>query len=769
MVARASDPAKRPRGWTLHTLPADEVLLPETPQSGPEAVLEASTDLCGRLLGARYDVKELLSHGERGAVYLAHDRNYGRSVVLRLAAPRAAVLGGEDVRTVARRRMGVRHPHLAAVQGEGLTEGGLHYVAMEHVEGRNLHHMLGDPRLRWPAIHTIGVQVAEALVALHGAWVVHGDVHPGNLMWVEDPERSVAIKLVDLDVGERPNTSPYLPAGFYGERDSTSDVYALVASLYELSTGAAPEPMLAALPGQADLPEWFAQLLRSVLRTNSGIPSARGLLASLRQGGQATGPVAGASAPSGPRFMRHAPSGPLPGAATATAEDAAASFFAQVPSGPVPGAEDAAASFFAQVPSGPLRGSHVPAGPLFEAGPAPSAVQVHADVPAPVVHASSVPLDVPMPVAHARSVPVPVVRSASAIHRAAQTEDELWFAAVAEFDPLQRLESMAAEAEQGEPEAVKVTDLEPPPPFERASEDEVPAMVTMQAAFDPRPSPVLGVPVDPSPEELAVVIEPDESGVAAPARPETSAEATASHEEFGSSVERIVEIHEEPAPLSRSPEYEATAEINLQSRPRAILVGAVLLGVALLVWLATRGESPQPAAPSEPTPGEQAAPGEEVAPAKVAAPPVVAPKPASEPAVPAPAVAPEAVTPEAAAPEADTAAAESAPLEDADGEELDATAPPGVADRLGAGEFRQILLRANRSPATIKCYMQHTAGVEQKVEVVVKVSARGKVQRLRIDDGPLGNCLKQVVERLSFPRARRSAQHQFVFKSPIQE
>jgi len=701
MVARASDPAKRPRGWTLHTLPTDEVVTPETPQSGPAAVLEASSDLCGRLLGARYDVKELLSHGERGAVYLAHDRNYGRMVALRLSAPQAVTPTGEDVRALARRRMGVRHPYLAAVQGEGLTEGGLHYVAMEHVEGRNLLHMIGDPRLRWPTIHTIGTQVAEALVALHGAWVVHGDVHPGNMVWTEDAERTVSVKLVDLDVSGR-DSDGYLPPGFSGERDSSCDVYALVASLYELSTGAAPSPGFAALSTVPDLPEWFAQLVRSVLQTGSAIPSVRGLLASLRGAGGVGVPsvvmrVPSTAAPAAP--MVHAPTGPL--------------FVAHAPSGPVP--------------------------------------RVHApSVPVPVVHAPSV----PVVMAHAPSVPVAMTHAPSVpVAAAVPSEDELWFAAVAEFDPLQHLESMMAAARAEDvpelapqlPEApVLVTDLEPPPPFGGEGEGEAPVMVTMRAAFDPRPSPVLGVPVEVAHSIDVAIVDEGEASASGPIV-DVAEDSAASQP-----------IAEPAAPGVLTREYEATAEILLNSRRRTLYatIAGIAAVVLLLVWRFGVREAPVPAA----------AP---VVPAPVAKAPVV--KAASEPvkkALPKPApVAAPVVVPEPSPVVAPEPAPEPA---SADEPEAVQAIVDGARQQVSAHEFRQIMLRSNRSPAIVKCYVQHTAGVEQKVEVVVRVSSRGRVQKLKIDEGPLGDCIKQVVERLEFPRAAESAQHQFVFRTPVQ-
>lgn len=706
MVARASDPnaeaAKRPRGWTLHALPADEVggLAPEEPQAGPAAQAEASSDLCGRLVGARYDVRELRSHGEKAAVYLGFDRNYGRLVDLRFSAPQA-IEAGDDVRGRARRRMGVRHVHLAALQGEGLTEGGLHYVAMEHVEGRNLHHMIGDPRLTWPAVHAIGTQVAEALVALHGAWVVHGAVHPGNLVWVEEAdERAVNVKLVDLDVSGA--AAAYGPPSIAGvEADTSGDVFALAVTLYELCTGKLPDPGLAAL-AHADVPEWFAALLRGVLQGGLSLPSARALLASLRQSG---GPEASAPIAAAPVVVPRAESAPVP----------------------VPRAASA---------------------------PVPVAVQRLASSPVPVV--------VP-PVASGPLIIPPLTTGTGPLPAAGATEDELWFAAVEAFDPLARLEVLAGEAPRvdepatgssgsmrfepapaglaaevpapsstsgslsfeaapaPEPEVEVVEDLEPPPEFGGAfdSRDQAPAMVTMQSAFDPHPTPV------PLSHPTATPADSVVAPVVAPAG-------------------------EEAAP-------------RRGGRALVAIAAALVLGVAL--WRFGGGEA---AAPVSASPTTSAPPAPPAAPApRASAPPV---RPAAS--VPAGASGDPPVSPAHAAsvpggtiPAAPEPAPEPPPAEDTP--EDDAPIPGVTREQLGAGEFRGVLLRSNRGPAVTSCYMLHTAGVEQRVEVVVRVGARGRVQKLRIEDGPLGDCLRKVIEKLTFPPAMRSSQHQYVFKSPI--
>jgi hypothetical protein len=260
-------------------------------------------------------------------------------------------------------------------------------------------------------------------------------------------------------------------------------------------------------------------------------------------------------------------------------------------------------------------------------------------------------------------------------------------------------------------------------------------MVTMRAAFDPRPSPVLGVPI--------AVAHPIDAPIV------DEAELSAS--------QPIVE----PAAPTVSPtqEYEATAEILLKSRRRAryIAIGVVAAIVVLLVW--RFGAREAPAVPvAAPQPVVVAPVATPTAKPPLARPPVAPMKAAVPAPAPAVVVAPPVEPAPEPAPEpalADEPEAEPAPAD-------------GARRRVSASEFRQIMLRSNRSPAVIKCYVQHTAGVEQKVEVVVRVSTRGRVQKLRIDEGPLGDCIKDVVERLEFPRAAESAQHQFVFRSPVQ-
>lgn len=96
-------------------------------------------------------------------------------------------------------------------------------------------------------------------------------------------------------------------------------------------------------------------------------------------------------------------------------------------------------------------------------------------------------------------------------------------------------------------------------------------------------------------------------------------------------------------------------------------------------------------------------------------------------------------------------------------EAADADSDASEAGQLSAAEFRKILLRTNRSQRARTCYQRHGGG---DVDVVALVGRGGRVQKLRMDDSPLADCLRKIVVRLEFPPAERQAQHNFVFHPP---
>ena len=313
----------------MHSIPIAED--DAAPPALDEPAIDLSSDLRGRVVMGRYELAELFFHGELGSVYLGHDQHSGRPVEIKILAAAAATAGVvERFRERSRRMLGLFNVGLAAVYGEGLTENGLPFLITEHREGRNLHHMHGDPRLAWPAPEALVRQLAEALQALHAVSVVHGAVSPGNIVWIEDGARAAQVQLVDREF--RPAT-----AAPEGELDPRMDLHALGAVIYELCSGrASDDPYTPASMRDADaaiaVPAPFeAVILALIDRNPANRPgSAMVLLDMLDRATASSGMDAGdleflaaLEDPGVPtRFQPVEPSRPLGAAVTARAADA---------------------------------------------------------------------------------------------------------------------------------------------------------------------------------------------------------------------------------------------------------------------------------------------------------------------------------------------------------------------------------------------------------------------------------------------------------------
>lgn len=203
-----------------------------------------------------YLIEGLLGQGAMSAVYRARQVSLDRPVALKVLTSRLAMR--DDVLTrflrEARAAAAISHPHLIQIYAVG-EDGGVHFQAMELVEGRSLgEYIRAGERFSEAECLEIGRQTLSALVEAHRAGVVHRDVKPDNLMLdnqrqiklgdlglarISEFESSVALTMTGVSVG----TPLYMaPEQCKGQRnvDYRADFYGFGATLFHLATGQPP-------------------------------------------------------------------------------------------------------------------------------------------------------------------------------------------------------------------------------------------------------------------------------------------------------------------------------------------------------------------------------------------------------------------------------------------------------------------------------------------------------------------------------------------------
>jgi serine/threonine-protein kinase len=129
----------------------------------------------------RLDILERIGFGSRGSVYRARETGSNRIVALKLLDDPAsddAAARADRWRLVA----GMRHRHLVAVYGAGDADG-LTGLWMELIAGRPLDRIVRASGPFSPREAAgIGIELCDALSALHARGLTHGAVRPCNVV-----------------------------------------------------------------------------------------------------------------------------------------------------------------------------------------------------------------------------------------------------------------------------------------------------------------------------------------------------------------------------------------------------------------------------------------------------------------------------------------------------------------------------------------------------------------------------------------------------------
>jgi serine/threonine protein kinase len=216
--------------------------------------------LIGKRLGA-YEILSLLGKGGMGEVYRARDIRLDRIAALKILPPEVAADPGRLHRFVreAKAASALNHPNIATIYEIG-ESGGIHWIAMELVEGATLAEGLKGKRPELDEILNIGIQVAGALEEAHGKGIIHRDIKPSNIMMTPKGQTKIldfglakmtrrdglALTAESTDTHTQPGllmgTARYMsPEQVLGQPvDNRTDIFSLGAVLYEMAAGKPP-------------------------------------------------------------------------------------------------------------------------------------------------------------------------------------------------------------------------------------------------------------------------------------------------------------------------------------------------------------------------------------------------------------------------------------------------------------------------------------------------------------------------------------------------
>src|SRR2546426_5564529 len=218
--------------------------------------------MIGAQLG-NYRILEKIGAGGQGTVYKATDSKLGRTVVIKVLPPELTAKEANLKRfeREARLASSLDHPNICTIFDLDEAEG-LHFIAMQHVEGRNVRQLVGGRPLELKSALLIAIQVTDALAAAHARGIIHRDIKSGNVMvtpagqvkildfglakLLDDTEEAGAkarIHRTDLtEVGVPYGTATYAaPEQARGDRvDKRADIFSTGVLLYEMLTGTWP-------------------------------------------------------------------------------------------------------------------------------------------------------------------------------------------------------------------------------------------------------------------------------------------------------------------------------------------------------------------------------------------------------------------------------------------------------------------------------------------------------------------------------------------------
>jgi eukaryotic-like serine/threonine-protein kinase len=200
----------------------------------------------GAVVG-RFEMVREIGRGGFGVVWEARDQKLGRSVAFKaVRAGAKAQLREERLLREAEAAARLSHPNIVTLHDVGRAEQGP-YLVLELLVGETLAERLRRGPLPVREAVRVAVEIAKGVAHAHAHGVVHRDLKPANVVLCQDGQ----VKVLDFGMAhafgqrrEDGGTPAYMaPEQREGApEDERSDVFALGAMLFEMTSGELPFP-----------------------------------------------------------------------------------------------------------------------------------------------------------------------------------------------------------------------------------------------------------------------------------------------------------------------------------------------------------------------------------------------------------------------------------------------------------------------------------------------------------------------------------------------